>query len=330
MIPSLSLCMIVKNEAAFLAQCLDSVQGVVDEMIVVDTGSTDATPEIAQAYGAKIIAHHWQDDFSAARNVGLAQAGGDWIFQLDADETLSPESRQQVRPLLAQTVADGLRVRIRNIQPPGELRRFDDFYLPRLFRNRPDFRFEQPIHEQIRPSIERAGGVIARSNLTLVHYGYAQRTAQGGQLRARRNLALLKKALVAAPDDAYLLYQAGATCKSMGNATAAVDYLQRALAGAAGLEPALQDKLLMKLAQLALAADDFEATLQYGQQSLALNPDNVVSKYVVALAFMFQGDVRQAYPWFQQIRQSADAGLSDIQELESVLAYCRQVLGETT
>jgi len=327
--PLLSLCMIVKNEADFLGQCLDSVQDAVDEMVIVDTGSTDVTPNIARAYGAKIVTHPWHDDFSAARNAGLAQATGNWILQLDADEIVSPESSAQLRPLLAHTTADALRVRIRNLLPPGELRAYDDFFLPRLFRNRPDFRFEQPIHEQIRPSIERAGGRIADSNLTILHYGYARQTAQGGQSRARRNWALLQKALAATPNDAYLLYQAGATCKALGDEAGATAYLQRALAGAAELEPAVQDKLLMKLAQLALAADDFAATVQYGRQSLALNPDNIVSKYVVALALMFQGDVRGAYPWFQQIRQAADTGLTNIAELDAVLDFCQKTLRHT-
>ena len=87
---SLSACLIVKNEAAHLPRCLASVRELVDEMVVVDTGSTDETPAIATAYGARVLAFAWRDDFSAARNFGLGQARGEWLLVLDADEALEP------------------------------------------------------------------------------------------------------------------------------------------------------------------------------------------------------------------------------------------------
>src|SRR5204863_5400745 len=85
-LPRLSLCMIVKNEERFLRNCLESVKDIVDEMVIVDTGSTDSTLDIAREYGAKVIPHVWKDDFSEARNVSLDHATGDWALWLDADE----------------------------------------------------------------------------------------------------------------------------------------------------------------------------------------------------------------------------------------------------
>src|SRR5207253_10332123 len=82
--PRLSLCMIVKNEERFLRNCLESVKDIVDEMVIVDTGSTDSTPDIAREYGAKVIPHVWKDDFSEARNVSLDHAEGDWVLWLAA------------------------------------------------------------------------------------------------------------------------------------------------------------------------------------------------------------------------------------------------------
>lgn len=87
----LSLCMIVKNEQETLAKCLNSVKGIVDEMIIVDTGSTDKTPKIAQQFGAKVHSFNWCDDFAKARNASLSYATGQWILVLDADEILDPE-----------------------------------------------------------------------------------------------------------------------------------------------------------------------------------------------------------------------------------------------
>ena len=91
---TISLCMIVKDEQAVLGRCLDSVQGIVDEIIVVDTGSSDCTKEIAAAYG-KVQDFEWCDDFSAARNFSFAQATLDYILWLDADDVIEPEDREK-------------------------------------------------------------------------------------------------------------------------------------------------------------------------------------------------------------------------------------------
>ena len=99
--PTLSLCLIARDEERFLGACLDSVRGVVDEMIVVDTGSRDATVEIARAAGARVVDFPWFDDFAAARNAALAAATGDWSV-LDADERLAGDAGAQIRSALSQ------------------------------------------------------------------------------------------------------------------------------------------------------------------------------------------------------------------------------------
>src|SRR5580693_6539987 len=100
---ALSLCMIVKNEERNLAKCLDSVQGLSNEIIIVDTGSTDATPSMAAGYGAAVIPFDFTVvDFAAARNQAIAHARGRWILMLDADEALAPESPPQIEKLIAQ------------------------------------------------------------------------------------------------------------------------------------------------------------------------------------------------------------------------------------
>ncbi|RLB04217.1 MAG: glycosyltransferase, partial [Deltaproteobacteria bacterium] len=90
--PRLSVCMIVKNEEKMLPKCLESIREVADEIIIVDTGSTDNTVAIAESFGAKVYFHPWEKDFSKHRNQSLSYATGDWILQIDADETLEPES----------------------------------------------------------------------------------------------------------------------------------------------------------------------------------------------------------------------------------------------
>lgn len=177
--PRLSLCMIVKNEREHLGRCLTSVKGIADEIIIVDTGSTDGTQEIAHAHGARVIQSTWENDFSRARNLSLEAAHGVWILVLDADEYLLPEDGVALLQLIAQhTAADGrattaFNLVMQNISDdgrPGML-----VYIARLFPNRPDIRFEWPIHEQVMTSLNRAGVPVYPADVKFIHTGYAHR-----------------------------------------------------------------------------------------------------------------------------------------------------------
>ena len=138
----LSLCMIVRDEADMLPGCLDSVSGVVDEMIIVDTGSTDSTPTIAADRGARVLRHDWQEHFAEARNASLDAAGGDWILWLDADERLRRNEHDRLRRLIAEARADAFLVPIMSPHPTGS----HVTRAHRLFRNRKGIRFSGRIH----------------------------------------------------------------------------------------------------------------------------------------------------------------------------------------
>jgi len=114
----ISLCVIAKDEEENIARCLDSVRGVCDEIIVVDTGSRDRTAEVAASRGARVFDHPWGDDFAAARNAGLERATGRWILVLDADEELS-EGGEILRQLAQSSDVEGFFLRIRNDMGEG-------------------------------------------------------------------------------------------------------------------------------------------------------------------------------------------------------------------
>jgi glycosyltransferase involved in cell wall biosynthesis len=162
--------MIVKDEEAALPRCLDSVAGLAGEIIVVDTGSVDATPAVARAYGAQVVHHDFEPvDFAAARNAGLARATGTHMLVLDADETLEPSTRGLLPPLLAADEAAGYVLTRRNLPAEGGARSWLD-HAVRLFRNDPRFRYAGAVHETVDASILAAGGRLQRTGIVLEHH----------------------------------------------------------------------------------------------------------------------------------------------------------------
>lgn len=166
----LSLCMIVKNEEKNLGRCLKSVQDVVDEMIIVDTGSTDDTVKIAEEYGAKVYHYKWDNDFGSARNYSLDKATGDWILVLDADEEIPSECKNNIRSLLVDIDVDiAFNVRIRNISSNiNDPTQSINNYMVRMFINKPSIRYHGKIHEYINlTSIN-----LSEDNIYILHHGY--------------------------------------------------------------------------------------------------------------------------------------------------------------
>jgi tetratricopeptide (TPR) repeat protein len=205
---SVSLCMIVRNEEEHLARCLASVASLVDEMVVVDTGSSDRTPLIAAVFGARVYTHRWTEDFAAARNAGLAHARGEWILVLDADEVLSQRDVPALRQLMTGSKV-GFILAPRNYVRETDLQGWrpnDGMYdeeagtgwiaspQVRLFPRGPLCVYENPVHETVEPSLARLGVPVRLTRIPVHHYGRLDRhrTRQKGELYAvigRRKLA---------------------------------------------------------------------------------------------------------------------------------------------
>lgn len=149
---TVSLCMIVKNEERILRRCLDSVADLVDELVIVDTGSEDATKEIAAEYGATVYDFAWVDDFSAARNFAFSKATGDYVYSADADEVLDEENRGRFRRLKETLLPEIeiVQMKYRNQMKFDTVYNFDEEYRPKLFKRRREFVWEAPIHEAVR------------------------------------------------------------------------------------------------------------------------------------------------------------------------------------
>jgi tetratricopeptide (TPR) repeat protein len=185
----LSLCMIVKNEKHNLPRCLASVKPYVDEMIVVDTGSEDGTPEIAAKLGAKVRYFEWFDDFAAARNYGISQASGDWILMPDADEELVVESEDFLEKLTSQTDILAYSIALTEVNDQC----ITPAYLIRVFRNLPDIKYVGRFHEQLRYQNEciSENQIGYLENARILHYGYSK--AQIQQKNINRNIPILER-----------------------------------------------------------------------------------------------------------------------------------------
>ena len=320
----ISLCMIVKNEEAVLSACLESVRSVVDEIIIVDTGSTDSTAQIVRGFGAEIIDHPWNDNFAVARNIGLERAKGQWILVLDADEVLIGQSAQNLRNTVTNTKADALTLLIRNPNPEGELQTYSDFRLTRLFRNNNQYRYEGMIHEQIRPSIEKTGGVIENSDLVIFHKGYSGKTVQGNESRAQRNLPLLEESVKTSPDNPYLLYQLGATYKQIGEDQKAKAILKKAEKTDEGriLLDGTRALMYMKLSQLALTGDEYSSAVHYAKKCLTIEPNNLIGLYVIGVALLYQHKIKEAGAYLLQARSHPQLRMEETEQLDQLIAFC--------
>ncbi len=194
----ISVCYMVRNEEKNLLRSLQSVSKAVDEIIVVDTGSTDRTKEIALSFQAKVYDFPWQDDFSAPRNFALSKATGDWIVFLDADEYFSTDTAQRLRPVIQKYHEAGWRgcllLHLYNIDMDSGAKISADTLVCRIFTNDAGYRYQGIIHEELlidgKPIDNLA--VVGVEDLCLMHTGYS---ACLTEIKARRNLKLLLREL---------------------------------------------------------------------------------------------------------------------------------------
>ncbi|MBO3460205.1 tetratricopeptide repeat protein [Aetokthonos hydrillicola Thurmond2011] len=223
--------MIVKNEAVALPQCLSSVQNVVDEIVVLDTGSSDRTPVIAKQFGAKVHHFQWCDDFSAARNEALKYVTGDWVLVLDADETLSSKIVPDLQDAIYREeylVINLVRHEVGAQQSPYSL-------VSRLFRNHPDISFSRPYHALVDDSVSK---IISQEphweigylqDVAILHVGY-QKNAIAQKKKLFKAQAAMEEFLAAHPNDSYVCSKLGALYVNIGKISEGIELLIRGIA----------------------------------------------------------------------------------------------------
>jgi tetratricopeptide (TPR) repeat protein len=284
---STSLCMIVRDEERNLASCLTPVRGLFDEIVIVDTGSTDRTREIARQFNAQVFDFAWRDDFSAARNESLRRARGEWVFWLDADDRISERNLPPLRSLFGN-LHNGPRAYLMDTESPqGDATAAATLVThPRLFRRTPGARWKSRVHERLEFEEGSCSAETVFSDVQIEHEGYRDRAKRTAKLR--RNLRLLLMQQGENPElDLHTLWHLGLTYMGLGNLNAGKQYLSRLLARDV-TEIASVSWVFAVLAALALHEGKTRESLQWVEKGLAACPGDEGLLYAKALALFEQ------------------------------------------
>ncbi|MDX6714539.1 MAG: hypothetical protein QOH30_1097 [Baekduia sp.] len=307
---TVSLCMIVKDEEAMLPRCLAAIAEHVDELIVVDTGSTDRTVEIAESFGARVLHHEWDGDFAAARNVSLDAATSDWLMYLDADEVLVEGDGPRLRELLGRTWREGFWLTETN--HVGELE--DGAAVAhnalRLFRNRPEYRFEGRVHEQFAHRLPSMPERLEPSPVRIDHYGYLG-TVRDSKEKSRRNLELLERQIAEGVDTPFLHFNLGSERAAAGDVAGSLHHLQRAWSALEAdperLEYGYFPSLTARWVKALNANRRHDDALAAGDTVLGLLPGFTDIVLEQALAQRGKGDLDEAIATFERCIAMGDA-----------------------
>jgi len=221
----ITLSMIVKNEEQYLRGCLESVKDIADEIVIVDTGSTDSTLEIAKEFNAKIYHFEWIKDFSAARNFALSKSTGNWILYLDADERIEGKSKKEILRKTKENKSLAIKCVISNLDFRKESPTLMKYV--RLFRNNKNIFFTGKAHEQIEPSLAKLGYRLVESTIKITHLGYNVETEKLKE-KANRNLELLVNDYNEKPTT-YGAYQIANSYSVLDEMDQAIIYTEKAL-----------------------------------------------------------------------------------------------------
>jgi tetratricopeptide (TPR) repeat protein len=301
--------MIVKDEEEMLPGCLEPLQGVVDEMIVVDTGSTDRTVEIAESFGARVVSFPWNGSFADARNASIEAASGDWLIYLDADEHMEADDARHLRALLGRTWREGFYLVETNFTGGSDAGSAVTHMALRVWRNRPQYRFAGRIHEQKTHTMptylpER----FETTRIRVRHYGYLNQRIVSKD-KSRRNIQLLEQEAQESRTP-FTDYNLGSEYLVLGDHAGARMHLDRSWEALReqGLESVGYAPLLVsRVARARREVGDFEAAVAAVDEGLARFPDHTDLVLEAALAARSRGDLRRAGELAERCLEMGDA-----------------------
>jgi len=299
--PSISLCMIVKNEEKFIEQCLQSVRDVVDEIIIVDTGSTDRTKELCSKYKVELFSYKWQDHFADARNFGVSKAKGEWILWIDADEELD-ENVSTLKEYLSTTKADMVFLPVINYYGdsfPVKKEQGFIYYQPRIFRNRRGIHFQNRIHETPMFPENDVRRKVDILEIPIHHYGYI-REVRDRLEKSKRNLQLLQMEMKNHKHSPWIEYHIANELYQLKDYANAFEYLNESIflfLLHAQKPPALIYRLKYSLL---LESGNVDGAWPGIEKAIQLYPDYVDLHFLKGLIFFHKKDYEEALKAFEK------------------------------
>lgn len=280
----ISACLIAKNEEENIGRCLESLKNAVDEIIVVDTGSSDTTKEIAKYYGAKVFDYEWDNNFSNARNFSLERANEPWILIIDCDEVLDQSTIGELKALTTDEnyPFEGYGIVISNII--GGVEKYTVLSL-RLIRNKKEYRFEGAIHEQVGHKIVNLHGKysVLSSKIKFYHYGYEE-IPELQEKKTKRNLMILESTKETNRDGLFYLHL-GNEYSRMNNMNKAIECYKISL-DISSVSEAHYTNVAHRLVEAFYMNNMFNEVIIYGEKILKIMPDFKAVIFLTAISHL--------------------------------------------
>ncbi len=317
----LSICMIVKDEEKHLPQCLKSLQPLGAELIIVDTGSSDRTVEIAESFGAKLFHFPWNNNFSDARNQSLAHATRRWILWIDADDILPETEHAKIRKLAKLPANRAFHFILKNDGIDSS-----QCYQLRMFPNHPKIRFEGAIHEQVAYSVKRLNLPTEEKDVAIVHTGYSSEEIV--QAKKEKYLAMMASWLKEHPNDCLIQYQFALTNHTLNRHQEAVQEFEVFLSNQACLNKDQNAAFyaLVLTARSYLNLGDNDRALHYLLEAKKLQPDSDFLKMALGETYTVRRESREAIHWLESVGDLSRPKISFMPLDYSVLQFGREIL----
>jgi len=304
---------IAKDEEDRISKALISLSKICDEVIVLDTGSSDSTPSIAAEHGAQVFFTEWQSDFSKARNTALSFCIGDIIITIDADEEIVDIDRSYLEKIFGDPSIGAAECTIINALEEGNISTSHTY--TRIFRNRSQIRYEGRIHEQIRNSVEKLGLTVAQPIAVIHHTGYSVTNPQ----KIDRNREMLLEEL-AQNRDPFLLFHLAETEFAANSRDKAFLLFDEAF-NSKHLSIPQNEQSCLRMAQIQLARNNYQSVANY----LSFKSDNIhregFRKYILAASMLAQDRLHEA----RELYEAVDVEQSDMVD-KTMLVKARETL----
>ena len=289
---SISLCMIVKDEEKTIRNCLDSVKDIVDEIVIIDTGSTDKTKDAISHFSKsagfsniKVIDFVWDHDFSSARNESLKHAKNEWVLVLDPDEKIAEKDRKRLVELTRQTSIKAFSLEQRTFLPNNKFR---SNWLVRLFMNNQGFTFRNQVHELVENAILEKGEKIQKTDILIEHFG-SLKSPEKMERKKEYYGKLLLKQLHGNPKNERYNYQVGMMMYDKKEYDEALKYLE----AAAEINPKYM-LVHSEIARIYLKKENKEKAIEHYRKSLEMHPENPSPVNNLAVVLMSVGEFKEA------------------------------------